>query len=90
MITDGKPSCVREKDGDYYMNSTRIVDGNSHHGFYVHEVDENNGFKTHSSTFHVIPTHTTRTTINIDKHFDLLIRSSRRFGWCGSFNLQIE
>lgn len=24
MITDGKPSCVREKDGDYYMNSNGL------------------------------------------------------------------
>ena len=26
MITDGKPSCVREKDGDYYMNSNGLDD----------------------------------------------------------------
>jgi uncharacterized protein with von Willebrand factor type A (vWA) domain len=24
MITDGKPSCVREKNGDYYMNSNGL------------------------------------------------------------------
>jgi uncharacterized protein with von Willebrand factor type A (vWA) domain len=24
MITDGKPSCVREKDGSYYMNSNGL------------------------------------------------------------------
>ncbi len=24
MITDGKPSCVREKDGTYYMNSNGL------------------------------------------------------------------
>ena len=24
MITDGKPSCVREKDGNYYMNSNGL------------------------------------------------------------------
>jgi Ca-activated chloride channel family protein len=26
MITDGKPSCVREKDGSYYMNSNGLDD----------------------------------------------------------------
>ena len=26
MITDGKPSCVREPDGDYYMNSNGLDD----------------------------------------------------------------
>jgi Ca-activated chloride channel homolog len=26
MITDGKPSCVREKNGDYYMNSNGLDD----------------------------------------------------------------
>jgi hypothetical protein len=24
MITDGKPSCVRERDGSYYMNSNGL------------------------------------------------------------------
>jgi uncharacterized protein with von Willebrand factor type A (vWA) domain len=24
MITDGKPSCVREEDGSYYMNSNGL------------------------------------------------------------------
>lgn len=26
MITDGKPSCIREKDGNYYMNSNGLDD----------------------------------------------------------------
>jgi uncharacterized protein with von Willebrand factor type A (vWA) domain len=26
MITDGKPSCVRERDGSYYMNSNGLDD----------------------------------------------------------------
>jgi hypothetical protein len=29
MITDGKPSCVKEKDGSYYMNSNGLDDTSS-------------------------------------------------------------
>lgn len=57
-------------EGDYYLNDKRTVDGNHNHGFYVHEIDENNNFKTVSSTFHKVVQHTTRTTIMIDKNFD--------------------
>lgn len=75
-------------EGDYYMNDKRTVEGNSKHGYYIHDIDENNNFSTINSIFVPVDPHTSRTTINIDKNFDWeMINSFRLLGTSKTKNL---